>query len=200
MGPYYWQDHLVRLRAAEPDDWELLWRWNQDSDLLRHLEHVHPPQSQAAVRRWLEETATRQPKDDEFGATIENLAGEPVGGLGTHHCDPGNGTFSYGLSIAREHRRRGYARAALGLVLRYFFEERRYRKAWVHVYSFNEASLHLHEHLGFQREGRLRQMLFTQGRYHDIIVLGLLADEYAARNRQSGEENGGGAEAPNALE
>ena len=191
MAPYYWQDRLVRLRAAEPDDWELLWRWNQDGELLRHLERLHPPQSRAAVKRWLEETATRQPKDDEFGVTIETLAGEPVGGLGTHHCDPANGTFSYGLSIAHEHRRRGYARAAIGLVLRYFFEERRYRKAWVHVYGFNEASLRLHEGLGFQREGRLRQMLFTQGRYHDILVLGLLADEYTASNSATGEEKDG---------
>lgn len=188
MAGSYWQGPLVRLRAAEPEDWELLWRWNQDSELLRHLEHIHPPQSRAAVRRWLEETATRQPKDDEFGATIETLAGEPVGGLGTHHCDPANGTFSYGLSIAPEHRRRGYARAALGLVLRYLFEERRYRKAWVHVYSFNEASLRMHEGMGFQREGRLRQMVFTQGRYHDVVVMGLLAGEYDARNCGSGAD------------
>jgi RimJ/RimL family protein N-acetyltransferase len=191
MAPYYWQDRLVRLRAAEPDDWELLWRWNRDGELLRHLEYLHPPQSQAAVKRWLEETATRQPKDDEFGVTIETLAGEPVGGLGTHDCDSHNGTFSYGLSIAQEHRRRGYAQSAIRLILRYFFEERRYRKAWVHVYGFNEASLRLHERLGFQHEGRLRQMVFTQGRYHDIIVLGLLADEYAAGDRRTGEEGDG---------
>lgn len=171
----------MRLRAAEPDEWALLWRWNQDSELLRCLEHIYPPQSQAAVKRWLEETASRQPKEEEFGVTIENLAGEPVGGLGTHHCDPANGTFSYGVSIAHEHRRHGYASAAIGLVLRYFFEERRYHKAWVHVYSFNEASLRMHERLGFQREGRLRQMIFTEGQFHDIVVLGLLADEYAAR-------------------
>lgn len=183
MESYYWQGRLVRLRAAEPDDWEVLWRWNRDSEHLRYLECIHPPQSQAAVRRWLEETATRQPKDDEFGVTIETLAGEPVGGLGVHDCDPSAGTFSYGLSIASEHRRRGYASDAIDLVLRYFFEERRYHKAWVQVYSFNEASIRLHERLGFQREGCLRQMLFTRGQHHDIIVLGLLAHEYAARHQ-----------------
>lgn len=191
MAPYYWQGHRVRLRAGEPDNWEVLWRWNQDGELLRHLERIHPPQSQAAVRRWAEETATQQPKDDEFGVTIENLAGEPVGGLGIHDCDPVGGTFSYGLSIAREHRRRGYASDAIGLVLRYFFEERRYHKAWVHVYSFNEASIRLHERLGFRQEGRLRQMFFTRGQYHDIIVLGLLADEYTAQGIETGDHTNG---------
>lgn len=122
---------------------------------------------------------------------IENLAGELVGGLGTHHCDPVGGTFSYGLSIAREHRRRGYAADTIRLVLRYFFEERRYRKAMVHVYSFNEPSLRLHERLGFQQEGRLRRMVFTRGRFFDIIVLGLLAEEYAALIRDD-EPNAAG--------
>ncbi len=191
MDGYYWQGGRVRLRAGEPEDWELLWRWNRDGDLWRHLEYIHPPQSRAAARRWAEDEATRQPKGDEFGLVIENLAGELVGGLGTHHCDPVGGTFSYGLSIAREHRRRGYAADTIRLVLRYFFEERRYRKAMVHVYSFNEPSLRLHERLGFQQEGRLRRMVFTRGRFFDIIVLGLLAEEYAALIRDD-EPNAAG--------
>lgn len=191
MDGYYWQGSLVRLRAGEPDDWETLWRWNRDSEHLRYLDRIHPPQSQAAVRRWGEESATRQPKDDEFGAVIENLAGEPVGTLGTHDCDLTAGTFSYGIAIAQQHRRQGYAKETIDLMLRYFFEERRYHKAWVHIYSFNDASIQLHERLGFQREGRLRQMLFTCGQHHDVIVMGLLADEYAALGTKAGNDKQG---------
>ncbi|MFN8537426.1 MAG: GNAT family protein [Thermomicrobiales bacterium] len=48
-------------------------------------------------------------------------------------------------------------------MLRYFFEELRYQKAYVGVYSFNEASLGLFAHLGFVQEGRQRRMVFTRG-------------------------------------
>lgn len=46
------------------------------------------------------------------------------------------------------------------------------------VYSFNEASIRLHEKLGFQREGCLRRTIFTQGQYFDVIVFGLTVEEY----------------------
>ncbi|HET7095418.1 MAG TPA: GNAT family N-acetyltransferase, partial [Thermomicrobiales bacterium] len=62
--------------------------------------------------------------------------------------------------------------------LRYFFDELGYQKAHVHVYAFNAASIRLHERLGFQREGRLRRMLFTGGQFHDVLVYGLTLEEF----------------------
>lgn len=147
----------------------------------RGLGRVYPPQSKASAKQWTAGAAANRPTEDDFGLVIENLDGALVGNLGLHDCDPVGGTFSYGVSIAREHRRSGDASDAIGLVLRYFFEERGYRKAWVHVYAFNEASIRLHERLGFRCEGRLRRMAFTRGRYHDIVVLGLFAEEFAAQ-------------------
>ncbi len=83
------------------------------------------------------------------------------GTINTHSCDPRHGTFGYGLAIAREHWRKGYASEAICLVLAYYFRELRYQKVTAHVYAFNEASIRLHEKLGFQLEGRLRRMIFT---------------------------------------
>jgi RimJ/RimL family protein N-acetyltransferase len=49
------------------------------------------------------------------------------------------------------------------------------------VYAFNEASLRLHEKLGFRQEGCLRRMIFTRGAFHDEFILGLLAEEFEAQ-------------------
>ena len=49
------------------------------------------------------------------------------------------------------------------------------------VYSFNAASLALHEKLGFVREGTLRRMVYTGGQHYDIAAFGLTADEFTAR-------------------
>ena len=106
--------------------------------------------------------------------------GEVVGDLTTHHCDPHAGTFSYGINVRREHRRKGYARDAIALALRYYFQELRYQKVTVYVASFNEASARLHERLGFQQEGRLRRTIFTGGAHCDELIFGLTAEEFAA--------------------
>jgi RimJ/RimL family protein N-acetyltransferase len=181
MANDIWEGRRIRLRAVEPADADAHWHWNQDGETSRRLDRIYFPQSREATRRWAERAATEQP-GDAFHFEIETRAGELVGSLGTHDCDPRNGTFALGVAVREEHRRRGYASDAIRLVLRYYFEELRYQKVTVHVYGFNEASIHLFEQLGFQHEGRLRRMIFTEGRFFDLVVLGMTADEFTARS------------------
>ena len=107
-----------------------------------------------------------------------------VGAIDTHTCDPRNGTFQYGVTIRREHARKGYASEAIRLVLRYFFHELRYQKVNVEIYGFNEASVKLHRELGFREEGRLRRMVYTGGAYHDSIMLGMTREEFEEAERE----------------
>lgn len=179
----YWQGNLVILRGVEPEDAELFHRWNQDSERGRNLEFVWPPVSLANVRGWATKQSEQRMEDGSFHWVIETLAHEPVGGIATHDCEPRNGTFSYGIDIAQEHRRHGYAREAVHLVLRYYFEELRYQKATVGIHDDNEASKQLHERLGFQEEGRLRRMIYTQGRFVDMLWYGMTGEEFHDRDR-----------------
>ena len=130
------------------------------------------------MRRCAEEESQRRPKNDRFRFVIENRAAEIVGDLTTHDCDSRVGTLAYGLNILPAYRRRGYASEAILLVLRYFFRELRYQKATVGVFAFNIPSIRLHERLGFQLEGRLRRMTNGQGRFDDILMFGLTAEEF----------------------
>ena len=186
MSECYWQGRLVRLRAMEPGDWEAYHAWNEDDEQARLLYHVPFPQSAEAVRRFAEETARQKPEGDDFRFVITNLAGAVVGDLTTHHCEPRHGSFGYGIAIRREERRKGYASEAILIVLRYYFEELRYHKASTGIYAFNQPSLALHRKLGFQEEGRLRAMIYTNGRYHDQVLVGMTAEEFAARHGHAG--------------
>jgi RimJ/RimL family protein N-acetyltransferase len=183
LNPSIWQTERIRLRAIEPADWEVFFRWNQDDEMTRALDWVWFPQSREAVRRWAEEASLSKPVDDAYHWVIEDRDETVVGSIATHHCDRRSGTFAYGLNVLPEHRRRGYARDAIEVVLRYFFQELRYQKVTVEVYAFNEASIRLHQQLGFQQEGRLRRMIFTRGRHFDTLVFGLTAEELAETYR-----------------
>jgi RimJ/RimL family protein N-acetyltransferase len=177
-----WQGERVRLRAIEPSDWETYFAWNQDDEQARGVSNIPFPQSAETVRLWAQQEATRKPDGDIFRFVIENETGEVIGDLTTHNCDARVGSFSYGITIRREHRRNGYAAEAITLALRYYFRELRYQKATVTVYSFNEASARLHESLGFQLEGRIRRTVFTGGQHCDELVYGLTAEEFTPRS------------------
>ncbi|MBX3053817.1 MAG: GNAT family N-acetyltransferase [Caldilineaceae bacterium] len=177
----FWQNERVRLRGVEPEDAPTFWAWNQDSEMARHLDFLWPPTSQASVRTWAEKQTQKQLEEDRFHWVIENPAGDAVGSISTHHCEPRSGTFMYGANIAREHWGQGYATAAIQLVLRYYFHELRYQKVTVSVHSNNQRSIALHEKLGFVREGTFRRMLFTGGTYVDVHWYGLLREEWEER-------------------
>jgi RimJ/RimL family protein N-acetyltransferase len=176
----FWQNNTIRLRAVEPGDAAVFYRWNQDSDRARQLDFVWPPSSLASVQAWTGAQALHKLENDAFHWVIETLQGEPAGTISTHNCDPHSGTFSYGLDVAPEHRRKGFASAAVGLVLRYYFEELRYQKVTVCIHGGNEASIQLHRKVGFQLEGTHRRMVYTNGQFYDLLWFGLTAEEFAA--------------------
>ncbi len=168
------------LRTVWPDDWERHFVMDRNADLSRGLDRVYFPQSPARVQNWAREMSEKgESGGDEFQFEIAlRETGESVGGMGTHHCDKRVGSFSYGLAIAPEYQRQGFAHEAIGLMLRYYFHELRYQKASAQVFAFNAPSIALHEKMGFTLEGRLRRMAYTNGAFHDVLVYGLLAEEF----------------------
>lgn len=175
-----WTGKTIRLRALEPDDLEVFYEWNQDTSTQRTLDHVWFPSSRAGLKKWLEKETTKEPKGDAFSFIIENMAGEFVGVIGSHTCNPRVGSFRYGIAIRRPFQRHGYASEAILLLTRFMFMERRYQKVTAEVYSYNPASQKLHERLGFQLEGRIRRTLYTNGRFHDQLFYGMTREEFEA--------------------
>jgi RimJ/RimL family protein N-acetyltransferase len=52
-------------------------------------------------------------------------------------------------------------------------------KLWCEVLVENEAVWKLHESFGFRREARYRDHVWKAGRFHDVVGLGLLAEDWA---------------------
>ena len=127
---------------------------------------------------WIEEASKKKPEGDKFQWVMENRDGEAVGSIDTHSCSLRDGTFSYGVNVAYDHQGKGYASEAILMVLHYYFEELRYQKATVEVYSFNEPSVKLHESLGFTHEGTLRRVVYSQGQYFDALYYGMTVEEF----------------------
>ncbi len=178
--PNVFEGKRVRLRAVEPSDWEQHQQWDQDTDNGKMTDEIWFPRSTVGTREWAEREARRGAENDNFRFQIETLDRVLVGTIDTHDCNLRCGTFSYGLGIMAQARRKGYASEAIWLVMRHFFHERRYQKCNCVTYSFNEASIKLHERLGFMLEGRLRRVNYTGGEYHDALCFGMTKEEFEA--------------------
>ena len=174
------QGKQVRLRAYEPIDEMTFRHWDRtDTDIGRTLYEIPfpmPPLDEAGARA----REIKPHEGENFPFTIEMLDGQVVGAIHIHDCNMRFGTFMYGISVFPDQQRKGYASEAIRLVLRYYFDERRYQKCTIEAYSFNEASIRLHEGLGFTLEGRLRRMVYSEGKFHDVSCYGMTSEEFHA--------------------
>jgi RimJ/RimL family protein N-acetyltransferase len=178
---YYWRDGLVSLRAIEEGDWERHYYNRFDTPARRLLQcEVELPPTIAEAKTFVERFADFAQDSGRIMFTIENLDGEVVGGINLNSIDERNGTFCIGMQIDRDHRGKGYGTAAMRIVLKYAFFERRLNKYYGHVLDGNIASATMLKKLGCQEEGRRRQMVYTDGRYLDEILFGVTKDDFLA--------------------
>jgi RimJ/RimL family protein N-acetyltransferase len=112
---------------------------------------------------------------------MENLDGVMVGWATLHSRDPKNGTFGFGVAVYREYRGHGNAADAVRMLLKYGFWEQRYQKCNSACLDINEASIRLHEKLGFTEEGRIRRAAFFDGKYLDEVLFGMTREEFDER-------------------
>ena len=177
---YFWQGEKVRLRAWQLEDAEKKWREYTDSEARSFLQYEMglPPVSLAAYTEQLRPYCDFKDTSANIGFAIETLAGEFVGWINMHSIDRRNGVFGFGVSIFREHRRKGYAAEAVTILLRYGFYELRMQKCNSACLEGNVGSLRLHQSLGFREEGHRRRVAYLNGRYHDDVLFGLLKEEF----------------------
>ena len=176
---YFWQNDKVRLRAIKEEDWKGHYYNKFDSTGRRLVNYdVGLPPTESDARSFVEEYGDFSQKSGRIMFTIENLDNENVGGINLNSIDQRNGTFCIGLQIDQDHRGEGYGTAAMRILLRYAFYERRLNKYYGSMIETNTGSARMHEKLGCSKEGRRRQMVFTDGKYNDEILYGITKEEF----------------------
>jgi RimJ/RimL family protein N-acetyltransferase len=78
-------------------------------------------------------------------------------------------------------RGRGLGTEAVGLLLRHAFTDRDLERVSLHVLASNAPAIASYEKSGLVREGTLRRSAFVDGRREDVVVMGILRDEWEPR-------------------
>lgn len=179
---YFWQNDLVRLRAMREEDWEGEYRNRFDSHARLLLEsEIELPPVPEEIRDATKKIQNFDTQSGRLFFSIETLDGIWVGGANLNGIDERNGIFSIGMQIDRPMRAKGYGTAAMQILLRYAFCERRLHKFNGAVLQGNQASCEMLKKLGCQQEGIRREVTFSNGVYLDEILFGLTAEEFLQR-------------------
>lgn len=109
-----------------------------------------------------------------FSKDSDHFLGEVV----LNEIDSINRSANIRVGINLQHSSKGYGTEAMMLMLRHGFEKLKLHRIHLGVYAFNPRAIHVYEKIGFQREGILRDDLYLDGEYHDMIMMAILEDEF----------------------
>lgn len=169
----------ITLRPLEPADIPLLYPWHQDYELDMFTSWAPRQSLEQFVKRY--EERILEPDEDviTFGIQFE---GRLVGRISLELIDRDHRRASVGLVIGdRSVWGRGVGRTALRIMVDFAFTLENLERVYAEVYGFNLRSLRLMTTVGFQQEGVLRGHEVQLGVRQDLLVFGLLREEFYER-------------------
>jgi RimJ/RimL family protein N-acetyltransferase len=168
----------ITLRALRRDDLEQLWEFNNDVEVEVAGGGDPPmPQSLERLQAEFDSNVSSGGRDGTTFAIEAN--GKFIGHCSLFQFDATNHTCALGITIGdKEYWGREYGRNALNLLLDYAFRLQNIRRVYLSVNSTNERAIRSYLACGFVEEGRLRQHVWSDGRYIDLVQMGILRDEW----------------------
>ena len=166
---------MINLRDPTDADEAVLFQWRSAPEVEHWMSDAAFP-SRRAHAAWFESLRT----DPDMRGWMIERSGAPAGlltltGLLSHHR---RAAWNWFIGSA-EARGRGAGRAAQVLGLDRAFGELGLHKVFAEVMADNDAALKAQAAAGFRREGYLRGHVLKNGQPRDVVLLGILAEEWA---------------------
>ena len=175
----------VRLRAYRKEDIPQALEFMNDPEVKANLVIGVPlPFKLEEEEKWYESVSSA--KADNYSFAIETME-DPryIGGCGLNRVDWKNRVAMVGIFIGQElFRSQGYGTDAMRVLLKFIFDEMNMNKVKLEVFAFNARAIKSYEKCGFVKEGALRQEIFRNGQYHDVVTMGILREEWKTKQNE----------------
>jgi diamine N-acetyltransferase len=174
----------IRLRAIERRDLPFFVQWLNDPEVYRTL-YVRFPLSLEEEEKWFAEVMQTHPAERPLAIEVrEESDWKLIGNCQLFKIDWINASTELGIFIGdKSYWNQGYGSEAVSLLCRHAFETLNLHRVYLHVYEFNRRAIRAYEKCGFVLEGRLRQARYSEGKYHDVLILSILRPEWEQRTK-----------------
>ncbi|CAM4492540.1 GNAT family N-acetyltransferase [Paenibacillus tarimensis] len=175
--------HLVGtriiLREYQWEDLPHIREWVNDYEITNNLHDVFlfpntVYETESFLKKMIEGTS------ESKGFVIADKAAlSYIGQIDLHHIDYRNRNAVLGIVIGKkDYWGMGYGQEAITLLEHFVFNTLNLNRLELDVYEYNERAYNSYLKCGFKEEGRMRQKLFRDGRYWDVIKMSILKKEY----------------------
>ncbi len=177
------------VRPVEKADAPVISRWFEDLEDLALFDRCNriPLSLEATEDAWADAFGN-DGKAGKYWFAIEDTAQMPVGIIGLENVSLVNGDAVLPVCIARSARNKGVGIRSTALVMDIAFRQLRLNRLTSYYRADNDVSRYLIDVAGFREEGCMRQAWFTNGHHVDMMVVGILRNEWMERRRKLASE------------
>jgi RimJ/RimL family protein N-acetyltransferase len=176
---------LVRLCSVDAEVFgKMFVEWSQDTEYWRMLANTPPvPLSQEGMKKFVEKELMKDDPRNLFFIIRALDDDRIIGEIGLDGISYVHGNTYVGIGIGeRDYWGKGFGTDAMNVLLRYAFTELNLYRVSLTVFEYNLRALRSYEKCGFKVEGRSRQSFHREGRRWDLIHMGILRDDWMARD------------------
>lgn len=166
-------DGIIMLRALEPTDLDVLYRWENDERLWRTSSTI-TPFSRKQLWDYIENYDGDVFNSRQLRLIIEEMSsGAAVGTIDLYDFDAANSRASVGILIDEHFRGKGLGQSAMKLFEKYCYEYLSLNQLVAIVALDNDESIKLFDSLGYRRVGKLKWWLKRGNEFCDAIMMQL---------------------------
>ena len=166
----------VTLRAMEKSDCEFVVEMFNDPEMENLVVGWSFPISGYSQEKWFE---SHYNDNLNFRFVIETEEDGPIGIATLLEIDWKNRRATHGMKLAnKELRSKGIGTDTVMAIMRYAFDELGLKRLDGSWFPENVASRGMYMKCGWVEEGVRRNYVYKQGKYRDLVVVGILAEEY----------------------
>lgn len=173
----------IKLRAVEPADADLIYRWENDSSVW-HAGNTLEPFSRHVINQYVQTAHLDLFQSEQLRLMIELKSGqgksaETIGSVDLFEIDSFHQKAGIGILIHEgKNRNKGYAGQALDVMIKYAFEVLLLHQLYCNIDEDNEPSLNLFTKKGFQVTGNKKDWIRTKNEWKNELFLQLINPDH----------------------
>ncbi len=165
------------LRKPEPKDIEALYVQKNNAEVVSLLGGFNNGYTRQDLANWVD--FHRGCKDEILWIIAEKQTDACVGHVGLYKIDHRVRCADFAIMIGDKSAwGEGLGTDCTKFALDYGFNELNLNRITLTVLQTNPRAISLYRKIGFKDEGVLRQAMYKGGRYIDLILMGILRNEY----------------------
>jgi hypothetical protein len=167
------------LTSVEESSIETLRNWRNNPELRKYFREYREI-NKSMQKQWYENRVLNNQNQVDF--EIHDVKTEKlIGHCGLYYINWVSRSAEFTVYIGDfDYRGKGIGKDALITLFDYGFKTLNLHRIWCEVYSNNKA-LGVYEHIGFKKEGVMRETYYNAGQYWDSTILSMLSREWTEK-------------------